>query len=179
MISQLCQGCRGPLVPSRVRWWERRLVRMTSRRPFRCAYCHKRCWIIPDGSEQPSHSVQEIAAWPTRDVSLDLASLDSPFCSSGLAQERRQTTEVPMRRAGDADCQVIISISSSLSTAAVTSLHVRRPRARATWSRDGADGSRPSSATASERLSSATTPKKQPQVLRGDELHLRATRPAH
>ena len=132
MISQRCQGCGGPRVSSRRRWWERGLARITSRRPFRCAYCYKRCWIIPDGSEQPPHSVQEIAVWPTRDVSLDLASLDSPPRSSGLARVRRQTTEVPMRKAADVDCEVIISITSSPSTAAVTSLHMPRPRARAT-----------------------------------------------
>lgn len=178
MISQRCPGCRGPLVPSRARWWEWRLARMTSRRPFRCAYCHKRCRIISDGSEQPPQSAQEIAAWPTRDVSLDLALLDS-LCSSGLAQVRHQTAEVPMHKAGDADCEVIISISSSPSTAAVTSLRVRRPHARATWSRAGADGSKPSRAATSERQSPATRPTKEQHVLRGDELHLRATRPAH
>jgi len=128
--------CGGPLMSSRARWWERGLARMTSRRPFRCAYCYKRGWIIPDGSKQLPHSAQEIAAWPTSDVSFDLASLYSPPRPSGVAQVRDQITEVAMRKAGDVHCEVTFSITSSPSTAAVTSLHVRRPPARANWSRD-------------------------------------------
>lgn len=152
VIRVRCQGCGGPLVSSRVRWWERVLSRMTPRRPCRCAYCYKRRWIIPDGSEQLPHAVQEIAAWPTRDVSFDPASLDSPVRSLALAPVRRQTADVPMRKAGDVDCEVIISITSSLPAAAVTSLQVR-PGARATWSHDWADVSKPSSAATSERPS--------------------------
>jgi hypothetical protein len=125
MISQRCQACAGPLASSRTRWWEGGLPRITSRRSFRCAYCHKRCWIIPAGSEeQPPHSAQQIVIWPT----LDLASLDSPPRFSGVTDERRQTPEVPRRQAGDVDCELIISITSASSTAAVTSLHMRRPR---------------------------------------------------
>jgi hypothetical protein len=127
VISQRCHGCGGPLVSSRTRWWEGSLPRITARRPFRCAYCYKRCWIIPSGLAQSPHSEADFGTWSTRDVSFDVASLDLPRRSSQLAEMRCQTTEVPTRKSGDVDREVIISITYSPSTAAVKSLHGRRP----------------------------------------------------
>ena len=133
MIPQQCKGCRGPLASSRLRWWERGAAWITSRSSFRCVYCYRRCWIIADGAQQAPHATREIAVWPTPDVGFDPASLDSPSRPPESAEALRQTTDRPRRKTGGLDYEVIISITSSASTAAVTLLSV--PRAASSFRR--------------------------------------------